>query len=108
MSVADEILKYFEGRTPSVCATCSQSPEARPGVRLCRTCLEVAWTVAEAIHEQEERAALEAAAPLPRPCPSYVPSSSVTCATCKGGICECGGCQCVESFKRCGALASSS
>jgi hypothetical protein len=62
VSIADDVLKYFDGRTPSTCIACSQSPEARPGVRLCRPCLEVAWVVAEAIHEQEEREALTAAA----------------------------------------------
>jgi hypothetical protein len=35
------------------CIACCKTPEARPGVRLCRGCLEVAATILEAIRAEE-------------------------------------------------------
>jgi hypothetical protein len=50
------VMEYFRHRPRELCATCGQNLEARPGVRLCRGCLEVAGTVLEAIRAEESRA----------------------------------------------------
>lgn len=61
------IIGYFGGREPQPCVTCQKRPEARPGVRLCRTCLGIAAACHEAI-AAEERAAelLERVRELPK------------------------------------------
>jgi hypothetical protein len=51
---AKDALKYFEGRVPEVCVTCRHAFEARPGVRLCRSCLKVAHACFEAISAEEQ------------------------------------------------------
>lgn len=51
-----EVLAYFSHRPRGECVTCKQRLEARPGVRLCRACLQVAADVLEAIKAEEGRA----------------------------------------------------
>lgn len=45
-------------RPPEVCIACRHAWEARPGARLCRSCVEVAWMVGEAIHAEEREGAV--------------------------------------------------
>ncbi len=48
-----EVMNYFAHQPRRLCITCQQRLEARPGVRLCRSCLEVAAACFEAIKAEE-------------------------------------------------------
>ena len=47
-------MTYFANRPRSMCVACNQLLEARPGVRMCRTCLDMAGACLEAIRAKEE------------------------------------------------------
>jgi hypothetical protein len=53
-SLVAEVMGYFGSRPPRRCVTCGMRPEARPGVRLCVTCLRIAATCYEAISRESE------------------------------------------------------
>lgn len=48
----------MNSRPPPTCIACNGNAEARPGARLCRSCLEVAGVILEAIRAEESRWAL--------------------------------------------------
>jgi hypothetical protein len=49
------IVGFFSTGELRSCITCGERTEARPGVRLCRQCLEVATVVLEAIEQEEAK-----------------------------------------------------